>query len=133
MEKTLDKQNLESYNELVPQNLERCVVMNKEKILESARNNKEKGMEFENKIATRSSILGCLVAVIVGIGLFLLEYFIKDSTNVGLIAVGMTALGTQSLYEGIKVKKIYLIIVGAIQLIITLFAILVFIGQVVFQ
>lgn len=105
--------------------------MNNEKILESARKNKNRGREYENKAATRSSLLGTFVALLVGIGLFLLEYFINDSANVGLIAVGMTASGVQSLYEGIKVKKLYLTIFGIIQMLIALFAILVFIGQVV--
>ena len=61
----------------------------------------------------------------------MLEYCIKDSVNVGLIAVGMTASGSQLLFEGIKVKKAYLIIMGIVQLLIALFAILVFIGKLV--
>lgn len=105
--------------------------MNNERILESARKNKNKGREYENKAAMRSSLLGALAALLVGICLFLLEYFINDSVNVGLIAVGMTASGIQSFYEGIKVKRVYLIITGVIQTLIALFAILVFVGQVV--
>lgn len=105
--------------------------MNNETILDSARKNKNRGREYENKAAIRSSLLGSFVALLVGICLFLLEYFINDSVNVELITVGMTASGVQSLYEGIKVKKAYLIIAGIIQILIAVFAILVFIGQVV--
>lgn len=105
--------------------------MNNEKILESARKNKNRGREYENKAATRSNLWGSFVALLVGVGLFLLEYCIKDSVNIGLIAVGMTASGVQSLYEGIKVKKLYLTISGIIQMLIAIFAIFVFIGQVV--
>ncbi len=89
------------------------------------------GKEFENKASVKSSLFGSLVALFVGILLFMLEYFIKDSVNVGLIAVGMAASGAQSLFEGIKVKKTYLIIVGIVQLLIALFAILAFISKLV--
>lgn len=44
--------------------------MNNEKILEAARKNKNRGKEFEQKESTRSSLLGTLVALLVGIGLF---------------------------------------------------------------
>ena len=104
--------------------------MNKEKILESARENGHVGKEFENKEAARSSMLGFLVATIVGVALYLLEYFIKGTNNLGMIAIGMTAFGVQYLYEGIKVKVIYKIIMGIIITIIAICAILVFIWQV---
>ena len=107
--------------------------MNNEKILEAARKNKNRGKEFEQKESTRSSLLGSLVALLVGIGLFLLEYFINNSVNIGFIAVGMTASGVQSLYEGLKVRKLYLTVIGAIQTLIALIAIFAFVGQVVLQ
>ena len=107
--------------------------MNNEKILEAARKNKNRGKEFEQKESTRSSLLGTLVALLVGIGLFLLEYFINDTVNIGFIAVGMTASGVQSLYEGLKVRKLSLTVIGAIQTLIALIAILAFVGQVVLQ
>lgn len=107
--------------------------MNNEKILEAARKNKNRGKEFEQKESTRSSLLGTLVALLVGIGLFLLEYFINNSVNIGLIAVGMTASGVQSLYEWLKVRKLYLTVIGAIQTLIALIAILAFVWQVVLQ
>lgn len=107
--------------------------MNNEKILEAARNNKNRGKEFEQKESTRSSLLGTLIALLVGIGLFLLEYFVNNSVNIGLIAIGMTSFGVQSLYEGIKIKKSYLILIGAIQTSIALIAILAFVAQVVLR
>ena len=42
--------------------------MNNEKILEAARKNKNRGKEFEQKESTRSSLLGTLVSLRVGIG-----------------------------------------------------------------
>jgi len=107
--------------------------MNNEKILESARKNKDKGKEYEKKEVTRSNLLGSLVALIVGASLFLLEYLVDNSINIGFIAIGMTASGVQSLYEGFKIKKIYLLFSGIIQTLIALAAILAFIGQVILQ
>lgn len=104
--------------------------MEKNKILEAARNNKVKGREFENKESIKSSLLGSIVSTILGIALFLIEYFVKNDVNVSLIAVGMAAFSVQSIYEGIKTKRISLLLVGIVQVIIVLFAILIFMGQV---
>lgn len=105
--------------------------MDKERILAAARNEKYRGQEYENKECARSSMLSILVALIVGFVLFLLEYFIKGTVNTGLIAVGLTAAGVDSLYEGVKLNKVYLKIAGAIQLFIAVAAILAFVGQVI--
>lgn len=105
--------------------------MKNEDILLAAQKEKNRGKEFENKASIKSNLFGSFVALLVGILLFMLEYCIKDSVNVGLIAIGMTASGAQSLFEGIKVKKAYWIIIGAVQLLIALFAILVFISKLV--
>ena len=105
--------------------------MDKNSILEAARNNKTRGQEYENKESIRSSLLGSAIAVFSGIILFLVEYFIKNSINVSMIAVCMIAASVQYLYDGIKTQKAYMIIIGAIEAIIALFAIIVFIGQVI--
>lgn len=105
--------------------------MEKNKILEAARNNKSRGCEYESKESMRSSILGAIIAILVGIVLFMVEYFVKDTVNISLIAVGMTAACVQALYEGIKNKKMHLIIIGCIDTLIVIFSILVFITQVV--
>ena len=105
--------------------------MNNEKILEAARKNKNRGKEFEQNESTRSNLLGTFVALLVGVVLFLLEYFVKNSINIGLIAVGITASGVQALCEGLKVKKTYLTVIGAILTLIALIVILKFVGQVV--
>lgn len=105
--------------------------MEKKQILEAARKNKNRGCEYENKESVKSSLLGAVIAILVGIALFLVEYFAQGSVNVSLIAVGMTAACVQSLYEGIKNKKTYLIIIGCIETLVVIFAFLVFIAQVV--
>ena len=115
----------------IQQNLERIDFVDKEKILAAARSDKYRGKEFENKETTRSGLLGSAIALIVGVALFLLEYFVKDSVNVCLIAVGMTAAGVDSFYEGIKLKRHHMTIIGIIQILAAFFAILLFIAKVV--
>lgn len=100
--------------------------MDKKSILEAARNNKGMGCEYEKKESIKSSLLGSVIAIVVGVTLYLIEYIIKDSINVSLLAVAMTAACVQSLYEGIKIKKIYLIVIGCAEAIIVVFAILIF-------
>ena len=107
--------------------------MDKEKILAAARNEKYRGKEFENEETARSGLLGGAIALLVGVALFLLEYFLKDSVNVDLIAVGMTAAGVDSFYEGIRLKRHYMTAIGISQMLIALCAILVFVGQVVLK
>ena len=105
--------------------------MDKDKILAAARNEKHRGKEFENKETTRSGLLGSAIALLVGIVLFLLEYFVKDSVNVGLIAVGMTAAGVDAFYEGLKLKRHYMTAIGVVQMLTAIFAILLFVAKVV--
>ena len=105
--------------------------MDKEKILAAARSDKHRGEEFENKENARSGLLSSAIALLVGVALFLLEYFLNDTVNVGLIAVGITAAGVDSLYEGIKLKRHYMTVIGIVQLLAAIFAILFFIAKVV--
>ena len=105
--------------------------MENNKILEAARKNKSKGNEYENKESIKSNLFGSACAILIGTVLFLIEYFVKNSINISLISVAMTAACIQHLYEGIKNKKTYLIAIGCIETIIALFALLVFIAKVV--
>ena len=105
--------------------------MENNKILEAARKNKNRGQEYENKETMRGNLLGSAVAIVVGLILFLIEYFLKDSINVSLIAVGMTAACVQYLYEGIKNKKTHLVIIGCVDALIVFFSILLFVMQVI--
>lgn len=100
--------------------------MTNEEILKAARNNKPNGKEYENKTGTRSALWGSLVAFILGIILATVEYLIKGTLNIGLIAVGLTGGGVQYLYEGIKTKTVWKIIFGAAESLLALFFALAF-------
>ena len=105
--------------------------MDKEKILAAARSDKNRGKEFENKQSVRGSLLSALFAILLGIVLFFVEYFCRGTFNLGLIAVGTTALGVQYLFEGITVRKIRMVIAGFIYTFFAVIFALAFIGQVV--
>lgn len=111
--------------------MERIDLMDKEAILAAARSDKHRGKEFENKETARSGLLGSAIALFVGVALFLLEYYINNSVNIGLVAVGLTAAGVDSFYEGIKLKRHYMTLIGVIQILAAIFAILIFIAKVV--
>ena len=105
--------------------------MDKNKILEAARKNKSKGCEYENKESIRSSLLGAIIALFVGIALFMFELFAKKSVNFSLITVAMTAICVQYLYEGIKNKKMQLIAFGGFCTLTVIVSFFIFIAQVV--
>ncbi len=103
----------------------------KDEILKAAQKDTFAGKEFENKAGTKGTLLASFVSLIVGAILFLTEYFVKRTWNIGLIAVAMTASSVQLLYEGIKLKTIWKTVVGSVEAIVALFFILGFIGQVI--
>ena len=105
--------------------------MDKERILAAARNDKYRGQEYENEETSRASLLSVFISLTVGIGLFLLEFFVKKTINIGLLAVGLTTAGVDSLYEGIKLNRRHITIMGIIMSLLAIVAILLFIAQVV--
>ena len=112
----------------VQQNLEKGIVMYKKKILEAARNNGDRGNEYELKENIRSSMVSTVVMLVVGMFLFAVEYYAKGVLNVSLIILGVTVIGTDMLYRGIAFKKIWRIILGAT---LTLIALIMIIARVV--
>ena len=87
--------------------------MDKEKILEAARE-ANRGEEFETKMSVRGHLWGIVVSLIVGVGLFLFEYFKNGTRNTSIIAVLFTISGVSSLYEGIKTHRPVVIVSGCL-------------------
>ena len=85
----------------------------KDPILEAARKDKYAGMEFEHAINDKSMLLSAAITLTVGLLLFFVEYFKKDTVNYSLLAILTTAMGVQFFYEGLKRKTVWKIIVGA--------------------
>lgn len=120
-----------NYTIRIQQNLERKIFVDNESILAKARKEKYRGKEYENKESTRSNLLATAIALLVGSALFLLEYFIKGTANVGLLAVGLTTASVDLLYEGLKLKKPWFTFAGIVQALAAVVFILFFVGQVV--
>ena len=104
--------------------------MRNEDILAAARNEK-RGKEFENKASLKSGLLGSFVALVVGAILFVAEYATKGTYNWGFLAIVFAGGCADSLYEGIKTRKVWLIIAGVVSGLLALFTVLAFISQMV--
>lgn len=98
--------------------------MDNKTILEAARNNGDRGNEYELKENIRASMISTVVLLVVGMILFAIEYYVKGVLNVSLIILGVTVIGTDMLYRGIAFKKIWRIILGSVLLLIALIMII---------
>ena len=105
--------------------------MKHEEILAAARREKSKGKEFENKTSLRSGIIGMLISLIVGGGLFIIEYCYKGSLNWGFLAIIFAGNSVDRLYEGIKTRKGWLIVWGVVLVLLAIITILAFVNQMV--
>ena len=104
---------------------------NNEEILEAAKNNKMRGMEYENRVGTKSNIFGFLVTLIIGTVLGLVEYFVRKTLNLALLVLLFSAGAVQMLYEGIRLKSVWQIVLGSIEALLAIFFAIAFIGQVI--
>lgn len=104
---------------------------NKEDILKAAQKETYFGKEYEDRVVTNGTLLATGISLLVAIILFLTEYFVKRTWNIGLFAVTATVLSVYLLYEGIKVKSAWKIIAGSILALGAVVFILWFIGQVI--
>ena len=94
--------------------------MKKIEILEAARNNGNRENEYEaheNKTASLVSFLATIAVILV---LLALELFIKKNINVSLIIVGITAMGTETLYNSKLSKSKWKTALGIICLLLAL-------------
>lgn len=106
-------------------------VMDKNSILNAAKKEKNRGMEYEGRIIKQGFAWGMLVAVIFSVVLVMTEYLANGTVNIGVIAVIITMTGIQSLYEGIKLKKRYLIITGSVETVIAVLYTVLYVYKVV--
>lgn len=102
--------------------------MDKNKILEAARKKENRSEEYEYNVEDSASIISACVILIVGMILFAIEYYLKDIVNVSLITLGVTAIGTDTLYKGIAFKKAWKIVIG---ILLSLIALMMIIARVV--
>ena len=104
--------------------------MNKEQILNAAKKNELKANEYETTESVRSSLLGMIIAIVVGSVFFLIELCVGKSVNVSLISVVSALMGIQWLRDGIKLRRIHLIAAGIVFLVVALITFIVVIVEV---
>ena len=123
MEKALTKK---TWNDIigVQQNLESEKVMDKNKILEAAQKNGDRGYEYEYNVSDRASLLTLVTVLVVVMLLSVVEYFAKGYVNLGFLIVGATAIATDTLYNGIAFKKAWKIVVGSLLVLMTIILII---------
>ena len=100
------------------------IVMDKNKILEAAQKNGDRGYEYEYNISDRASLLTLVTVLVVVMLLSFVEYFSKGYVNLGFLIVGATAIATDTLYNGIAFKKAWKIVIGSFLALITIILII---------
>lgn len=103
---------------------------NKEEILKAAQKSRKYG-EYEVNTEHYGSIFASSAAIIIAVLLFLLEYIVKGSGNIGFLGVSLTFTCVLYLYTGIKLKSVIKIILGSVFGVFALIFLFVFIRQVI--
>ena len=94
--------------------------MKKEELLAASRKEKDLGREYESRVFIKSQLISSVVALLLGLSMCLIQYLVNGTVNIALLIVGLTASGTQTLFEGIKIKKVWPIVGGSLQLLVSL-------------
>lgn len=105
--------------------------MEKDKILEMSRKNKKRGQEYENREKMKNSTWASLVGVVVAVPMLWLEYFKQGTLNSPLLVIMAVMAGVMHLMDGIKVKKVFWIVLGAVELCLAAFFFVCFLSKVV--
>ena len=101
----------------------------KEEILKAAQ--KDNQNEYESHVGHASILITSLTACVVGLALFIVEMVFKGTKNFGLIAVALTASSVMFLYEGIKLKTVWKIIIGSVFAVVAIVLISGYLWQVI--
>lgn len=88
--------------------------MDKNDILKAAQNNGDRGKEYEFEQNNKAMGISAVVAVLVSVALFFIDYFVKGVFNTSLFIAGFALLGAEKLAKGIMFKKTWNLICGAI-------------------
>lgn len=105
--------------------------MNREDILAAARENGMKNEEYEKHTLLRGDNLSAAIGMLLGMILFLAEWFVKKEMNIGLATMFFTMSAIQTIYEGVKLHKKICIIVGIFIAVLAVLSLLLFIGLMV--
>lgn len=104
--------------------------MEREEALKLMKENSSKGKEYERFALLRGDNLAVCIAMLVGIGMILLKLIVKKEFDFGVCAVVFLATCIQSINEGTKLKKWWLIAFGIFEGLIAFVMFIAFIGGV---
>lgn len=102
--------------------------MDRDEILKSAQNNGNKGKEYERHSLLRGDNIAANIGMLVCIAMIMTELYIKKQLDYGLCGILFTVTGIQSISEGIKLKKWWLIVIGILEALVATLMTFVFIG-----
>lgn len=105
--------------------------MEKEDILAAARENRTKNEEYEKQTILRGDTISIAIGMMLGMIMFLAELFIKKDINIGMVAMFLSMLAIQTIYEGVKLHKKRSIIVGIIVAALAVLFLFLFVGLMV--
>ena len=79
--------------------------MNKEEILQAVQSDKSANDEYEVQVIRKSCMVAMIVSIVIGLVLFLGEFFLKGTANYSLLALMFSIYAAQELYEGAKTNS----------------------------
>lgn len=105
--------------------------MNREDILKVVQEEKSEAGEYEKLIARKSIMYGAAFGVALCTIMVIAELFILKKMDYGKPTILFAISGYANLYEGIKNKRKKMIIIGVIDIVVTLFGLLLFVGELI--
>ncbi len=81
---------------------------------------------------SKSGSLGSTISNLLVIVLLTVEFFIANTVNWALFAIGCCFLGVEALYEGFKLKKRSYILLGILGVLGCILSLAIYVGEVIF-
>lgn len=104
--------------------------MDRERIIEGAKKNKAKGAEFENAVDLNGTSWGLLAADMMALIVLVVRWYGKGTYDFGELAIFATILGVEPLVKGIRLKRWWQILFGALFTLFALVCLICFLGEV---
>lgn len=102
--------------------------MNREEILKAAQSEKQETGEYEKTVARKAIMYGAALGVMLCTVMLVVELLIFEKMDFGKPAMLFAICGFANLYEGGKGKEKKKVVSGVVEIIITVFCLLLYIG-----
>jgi hypothetical protein len=105
--------------------------MDRDEILKSAQNNGNKGKEYERHALLRGDNIAACIGMLIGIVMILAKLWVKKEFDFGVCGIVFIVSCIQSINEGAKFKKWWLIVAGIVEGLIALIMLLAYVGALI--